>query len=102
MYHSDLYNANITHNLNTMAKEAGIYNALWRPDELKPVEYPTKAKHLVSCIEKGLKDMKKRPSYYKQFNSSNDWGLYKDFIPWIEQYLEALKQYPEALVNVSR
>lgn len=28
-----LYEANITHNLNKMAAEAGIYECLWRPDE---------------------------------------------------------------------
>src|SRR3990172_2778745 len=31
---TELYSANITHNLGKMAKEAGIYEHLWRPDEL--------------------------------------------------------------------
>ena len=26
-----VYDANITHNLNSMASEAGCYEALWRP-----------------------------------------------------------------------
>ena len=30
-----MYNANITHNLGKMAEEAGIYEALWRPYQLK-------------------------------------------------------------------
>jgi hypothetical protein len=29
-----LYQANITHNLGKMAQEAGIYTALWRPEEM--------------------------------------------------------------------
>lgn len=29
-----VYGRNITHNLNGMAGEAGIYHHLWRPDEL--------------------------------------------------------------------
>ena len=32
---NEVYSANITHNLNTMADEAGIYKHLWRPDEIK-------------------------------------------------------------------
>ena len=30
----EVFSANITHNLGAMAKEAGIYMHLWRPDEL--------------------------------------------------------------------
>ena len=30
---AEVYSANITHNLNRMAMEAGIYECLWRPDE---------------------------------------------------------------------
>ncbi len=99
---SNLHSSNITHNLNKMASEAGIYKVLWRPEELQPTKEPTKAKYITAAIEKGLNDMKERPSYYKQFNSPNGWGTYKDFIPWIEEYLEALKKYPEALVTTSR
>jgi hypothetical protein len=29
-----VYDANITHNLGAMAKAAGIYMHLWRPDEI--------------------------------------------------------------------
>lgn len=29
-----LYDANITHNLNRMADEAGIYEHVWRPEEI--------------------------------------------------------------------
>lgn len=31
---NDGYHANITHNLGKMAEAAGIYHALWRPDEI--------------------------------------------------------------------
>jgi hypothetical protein len=94
----EVYGANITHNLGKMAAEAGIYQALWRPEELNI----TKAGELVPIIEKGLDDMKARPEHYQQFNASNGWGLYENFIPWIEKYLEACKEYPEASIEVSR
>jgi len=97
-YIVDLYEANITHNLGKMAGKAGIYKHLWRPEELGI----TKAGDLIESLEKGLADMKARPKYYKQFNAANGRGLYKDFVPWIERYLEAAKQYPNADINISR
>jgi hypothetical protein len=114
----EVYSANITHNLNKMADEAGIYNALWRPYQLKPeynipeddlqAEYkfeednPVRAYEIIDIIEKGLEDMKARPKHYEKFNSSNGWGMYHNFIPWIEEYLKALKEFPEAQVVCDR
>lgn len=113
-----LFHQNITHNLNEMADKAGIYEALWRPHRLKEgynipendheaewkfeSETTTLAKDITPIIEKGLADMKARPEYYEQFNASNGWGLYKHFVPWIEKYLEACIEYPDAIVEVSR
>lgn len=93
-----LYWANITHNLGTMAKEAGIYKALWRPDENGYIQ----AKDIIPIVEKGLQNMIDRPSYFEQFDSPNGWGLYKHFVPWIAKYLEALKQYPNSYIIVGR
>jgi len=94
----NVYDSNITHNLNVMAKEAGIYEALWRPEEINI----TTANELIPLIEKGLMDMKKRPEHYEKFNSPNGWGLYKNFVPFVENYLNACKEYPESFVSVSR
>jgi hypothetical protein len=46
--------------------------------------------------------MKARPKHYEKFNSSNGWGMYENFVPWIERYLEALKEYPESFVECDR
>ena len=91
------YWGNITHNLNTMAKKAGIYHCLWRPDEVGI----TKANQLIEPLTKGLDDLKARPDYFKKFNSPNGWGMYQDFVPFVEEYLNACKEYPEANVEVS-
>jgi len=96
--HEYFYQSNITHNLWKMAAEAGIYKHLWRPEELGI----TKAKELIKPIREGLKDMKARPKYYEQFNSPNGWGTYEHFIPWIEKYLTACIEYPDAVVEVDR
>ena len=93
-----VYDANITHNLGKMAGEAGIYEALWRPEEIGKI----KASEIVELLEKGLADLKARPEHFETFNSPNGWGLYKNFIPFIENYLNACKEYPESFVSVSR
>lgn len=114
-----LYHANVTHNLSGMAHEAGIYEVLWRPYRLKEnydlpqdedydEEYEfesrsiTLAHELIPIIEKGLIDLKKRPEWFEKFNSPNGWGLYEHFVPFVEKYLEACKEHPSAIVEVSR
>ena len=93
-----VYDANITHNLTTMADKAGIYKALWRPEEISAV----KAEGLIDVLEKGLKDLKNKPEYFKEFNSSNGWGMYEHFVPFVENYLNACKEYPKADIGISR
>ena len=93
-----VYCANITHNLGKMAGEAGIYEALWRPEEIGK----TKASEIVELLEKGLADLKARPEHFEKFNSLNGWGMYEHFVPFVEKYLEACKEYPDAIIEVSR
>ena len=95
---SECFSANITHNLGEMAGKAGIYKHLWRPEELGI----TKAGQLIKPLEAGLKKMKKNPKKFEKYNSPNGWGLYENFVPWIEKYLSACKEFPEAEVSVSR
>lgn len=93
-----VFDANITHNLGKMADEAGIYYACWRPEEIG-AKY---AKDIIPLLEKGIEDMKARPGHYRQFDSSNGWGVYDDFMPWLDNYLEACRKYPDAVIEVSR
>ncbi len=95
---TEVFERNITHNLGCMASNAGIYNALWRPDESKFI----KAKDIIGILEKGLKLLKDNPKKFEKYNSSNGWGLYKHFVPFVEAVLEACKEYPSALIEVSR
>jgi hypothetical protein len=114
-----VFSGNITHNLNKMAMEAGIYKAVWRPYEIdldfdknKEDDYDyinyfenntiVKAKDVSDVIKKGLEDMIKRPKHYQKFNSQNGWGLYKNFIPFLQEYLKVLGKYPEARIKCNR
>jgi len=92
------HSQNITHNLGNMAKEAGIYGILWRPEE----NGITAAGQLVEPLRKGIYDMVSRPEHYEQFNSPNGWGLYKHFLPWLEELLAAAEAHPNATVEASR
>lgn len=94
----DVFSANITHNLAEMAREAGMYEALWRPDEIACV----RAKEIEAFVAAGLADMVRRPTHYEQFDAQNGWGLYRDFLPWVAKYLEAIRKYPEAVIWISR
>ena len=94
----EVYSANITHNLNTMAGEAGIYEPLWRPDEIGI----TKAKELIEPLREGLHKLKSEPKKYKAFNPSNRWGSYEGLVRFVSNYLDACYENPEADVSVSR
>lgn len=93
-----LYEANYTHNCNTMAEEAGIYQCVWRPDQ----NGITKASQLIGPLRKGIELMKSDPARFTKHNLSNGWGSYETFVPWLQKYLEACEKYPDAEVTVSR
>lgn len=95
---SYVYDANITHNLGKMADEAGIYECLWRPDEIGI----TTAAELIEPLRAGLHKLVERPSHFEQFDSPNGWGLYIHFVPFVSRYFEACVNNPSALVRVSR
>jgi len=113
-----LYDANMTHNLGRMAEAANIYKALWRPYLLAEdcpetfVDYDAErafenaqnieAKTLIPYLEKGLEELKAKPEYFKTFDSPNGWGIYEHFLPFVEDYLNACKQYPDSIVVTDR
>ena len=94
----ELYWANITHNLNTMAIEAGIYKELWRPEELGI----KLAGQLIEPLSLGLKRLEEEPERYKKFNPENGWGSYEGLIAFVSRYLRACIKNPEAEVSISR
>lgn len=94
----DVYSANITHNLNQMADAAGIYQALWRPEEIGI----THARQLIEPLRSGLETLRSDPARFSALNPSNGWGSYDRLVRFIMDYLEACCNYPTAEVSVSR
>ena len=93
-----VYESNITHNLGKMAEAAGIYQHLWRPEELGI----SRASELVEPLAAGLAMLKADPDRFHAFDAPNGWGTYKDFVPFVEKYLDACRADPDAEVRVSR
>jgi len=98
---TEVYCGNITHNLGEMAAAAGIYEYLWRPEEIihSPVIH---ARQLIEPLSKGLEKLKSDPDKYKKYNAQNGWGEYPHFIAFLEQYLDACRVHPDAEVTASR
>jgi hypothetical protein len=88
----------ITHNLGRMAKEAGCYEALWRPDEIG-IE---RAGGLVDPLKAGLVALISDPDRFEAMNPENGWGTYDGLVRFITAYLKACIQNPEAIISVSR
>ncbi len=94
----EVYEGNITHNLNGMAKEAGLYQWLWRPDEIEV----TTAKQLIGPLKVGLALLESDPDRFRKLNPPNGWGTYDGLVEVVRDYLEACEKYPTATIQVSR
>lgn len=122
-----LYEANITHNLTKMADEAGIYEALWHPEEINAEETGEKrsippsggsgllqslcpsvedrlikAGELTPRLRAGLEKLKSNPVHFKRFNPENGWGSYEGLVGFVENYLKACEEHPDAIVSAWR
>lgn len=98
--HADTYwSWNITHNLNQMAKAAGVYEVLWRPEE---VWEDPRAREAIGILDAGLKQLREDPDAFRKFNPENGWGKYEDLVEFVEETLEACKRWPHAVLQASR
>ncbi len=95
---TEVYEANITHNLGGMAEEAGIYQHLWRPEELGI----TKASELIGSLSIALAILEKDPERFEKFNPKNGWGDYAGLVRFVRHYLAACLAHPDAQIRISR
>jgi hypothetical protein len=94
----EVFEANITHNLGRMADAAGVYDCCWRPEE----HGFTHARQLIEPLRQAVAAMRADPEKFRAHDSPNGWGKYEHFLPWLERYLAACEEYPDAEVRVSR
>lgn len=95
---TNIFHKNITHNLNRMAMEAGIYDHLWKPEEIGI----TKASQLIEPLRKGLELLLDDPKRFKKFNPPNNWGNYDGLVEFVRAYLTACEENPSASVDACR
>ena len=89
---------NITHNLNKMAEAVGLYDVLWRPDEIGI----TTASQMIVPLEKGLEELVANPDKYKVFNPPNGWGNYDVFVSFCKSVLRTCQENPDAVIEADR
>lgn len=109
-----VFEYNITHNLNKMAMECGLYEAMWRPYMLHPDfttevdEYKFESSHEMKAsdieqkLSEGLTELENNPEKYKEFNPENGWGTYDGLVQFAKKYLEVVNDYPNAIIETSR
>jgi hypothetical protein len=93
-----VFDANITHNLGAMAREAGVYLACWRPEEIGA----EKAADIVPVLTEGLRLLREDPDRFKALNPENGWGDYEGLVNFVQSYRDACMESPEAAIRVCR
>ena len=93
-----IYRQNVTHNLNTMAKAAGIYEACWRPEEIGV----TRAAELEPLLAAGLVRLRVDAFSLRDLNPENGWGSYDGMVRFVESYLAACREHTSAVIRVCR
>lgn len=91
----EVFKNNITHNLTKMAKEVGLYEALWHPDKIGA----TYAVEIIPNLITGYNELIKYPDKYKAFDSPSGWGTYEHFVPFVKTVLDACVKYPSAKIK---
>lgn len=93
---NEVFDANITHNLSKMAQQfPNAYEAIWNPTITGYVY----AKEIIPILSSFLANMVTNSEKYREFDSQNGWGLFDNFVPWLIEYLEACKKYPNAKIE---
>lgn len=91
-----LHEQNITHNLGKMAEKLGIYTILWGHKRV------ANAGKIVEPLTQAIDKMKSCPDEYRQFDASNGYGTYDDFLPWLIELRNNCENYPESSIECYR
>jgi hypothetical protein len=94
----ELWEGNITHNLGPMAHEAGVYVAMWRPEEGNF----TTAGQIIPILEEGIRQMAADPDRFRAHSPPNGWGTYDSLLSFMRRYLDACRQHPKAQIKAWR
>lgn len=93
-----VYSCNITHNCRNMAQELGVYEHIWRPEEIGKLF----AGELIACLSVALSKISLDPEEYRKFEPENKWGTVETLTKFLRDYLGACIEYPSAAIVVDR
>ena len=103
---------NITNNLTTMAiatevdfvhsgyggESRNLYQILWHPID----NGFTKVNSVyIETLELLYNELASHPEYYKEYNATNEWGLYKHLVTFVKKILELCKEHQDWYINTS-
>lgn len=107
-WEEDSWNANITHNLVSMAsqvpiilesgEETTLYRVVWRSEEIGVNNTTTILPYLIS----GLEYMISHRSELLPFNPPNGWGSYDCFIKFLLNYKQSCEDNPGCEIKTDR
>lgn len=78
---------NITHNLIPLAKELGVYQICWRPEELNIT-----AGDAIPVLKDALEKL--RAGDYSRFDAKNGWGKAVHFADFLERVISKCEDFP--------
>ena len=93
-----VWSANMTHNLNKIAIEAGVYECIWRPEEIG-VKY---ARDNISNLRFALGIFYSKYDELKKLNPENGWGNIDGLIEVTQGFFDACNEYPDAIIECDR
>ena len=83
------YDANLTYNVGTMLRRAGIH-----PEVMNGLT----AKVARSVVGNGMATMSACPVYFKSFEPDNGWGSYDGTMEWLDRLQSYLNRCPDDYV----
>ena len=93
----DIHSSSLTHNLAPMAKAAGLYAPLWRPEECGIIS----AEQLADAIRPGYIELRDNRDKYAKLDAKDGWGDYDGLVSFTESLLCKCENNPGADVTVS-
>ena len=98
-HEADVARTNRTHNLNKMAEALGVYQLLWRPEEVKEGMI---AKEILPQVVQALDELLANREEYEQYDSPNGWGTTEGMIRFLREVRSACEEYPNSRLEACR
>lgn len=90
-----VFDANMTHNVTPMWREAGVYDALYMSEGKTAAD-------VLPALRLGFKDMQDNPGKYEAMNPTNGWGSYEGALTFLSALLGKFEANPTGIIGVCK